>query len=373
MAPFPASAGRQPRGLVKINGARVDGWIDFDVHTAGYRSADTFRVRFAAGALPASMNAAWFSQQRDMYVELFAGTPPDPVNFGPADLKSWIYAQVDNLEFDPVANVIHLEGRDLARLLIDNKTTQKWPNLTSSQIATLLAKKWGLTPSVTATTTPAGKFYELEHAYMAQEQSEWDILSHLADDEGFLLMVRGTTLYFNPKPAPGSLPPYRITWTPPAPGAGSPVANVQRIQMRREVAISRGVQVLIRSWNKAHGAGYVAKYPPDVRTITVGQSNVGATIQVYERTIPNLDADAALKKAQNWYQQIIAHEMKIDVEMPGDDTLDVTSTVSLAGTGTAWDQQYFPTFITRSMSTRTGYSMRFSAKNTSPDVPDFLR
>src|SRR5258708_3913007 len=92
-----------------------------------------------------------------MYVELFIGFPADVSNFTPADLKSWIYGQVDEIEIDPVQNTIHVRGRDLTRVFIDTKTTQKWPNQTASQIATSLAKGHGLTPVVTATTTKVGK------------------------------------------------------------------------------------------------------------------------------------------------------------------------------------------------------------------------
>lgn len=175
MTPFSQPSGRRPRGLVKINGTDLKtGWLDFDVDNNNFYSADTFSLRLIESALPSDMNAAWFASQQDMYVELFIGVPPKPDHFSSADLTSWIYGQVDTIKWDVLNRMISLTGRDLTRVFIDTKTTQKWPNLTSSQIATQLAQSHGLNPVVTATTTKAGKFYEIDNVNLADDRSEWD-------------------------------------------------------------------------------------------------------------------------------------------------------------------------------------------------------
>jgi hypothetical protein len=363
MASFGSATGRQPRGLVKINGEIVFGWTRAEVENNNFFAVDTFQVTFAANALPAAMNAAWFSQQQDMYVEVFMGVPNDPNNFGPADLTSWIYGQVDEIDYDPAEARIVVAGRDLTRVFVDTKTTQKWPNKTSSQIATMLAQQHGLTPVVTATTTYTGKFYESDHINLSDDRSEWDLLNYLATAEGFVVFVRGQSLYFQPKPSPGSTPPFQLLFKAGTP----PQANFEMIRMKRALTVSRGIQVVVRSWNKLTARGVVARYPGTVKTISVGRSVVGSGVQIYSRTVPNLDQEAANRYAQNWYQQLVAHEMKIDVTMPGDNALDTTSIISLSGTGTEFDQIYYPDSIQRTLAFDTGYGMRVAAKNHSPD------
>ncbi len=367
MTSFLQPTARSPRGAVKLNGELIKGWIELEVDNNAYYAADTFRCTFAGAQLPPDRNVAWFSDQQDMYVELFIGFPADPLNFSPSDLKSFIYGQVDHVVIDPAAYTVSVDGRDLSRVFIDNKTTQKWPNKTSSEIATALAKSHGLTPVVTATTTQVGKYYEIDHVNMADERSEWDILNYLANIEGFKVWVRGQSLYFQAPLDPAKTMPYPIVYVPPGTTAGAK-ANFEAARFTRALTISRGIQVKIRSWNKSYAKGFTVAYPSNVKTIRVGSSAVGAGAQIYSRTVPNLTQDQALQYAQKWYQQIVAHEMKLEgVALPGDNDLDIPSMLSLTGTGTKFDQAYYTDNIRRTLSFEGGYDMIIGAKNHSPD------
>ncbi|CAB3784293.1 hypothetical protein [Pararobbsia alpina] len=377
MTSFLQPTGRQPRGAVKVysvdangnrdSGALITGWVEFELENNSFYSADTFRCKFAGALLPSDRNAIWFSNQQDMFVELFIGFPSNPLLYSAADLESWIYGQVDAIEIDPVTNTIEVTGRDLTRVFIDTKTTQKWPNQTSSQIAAQLARAHGLSSAITATTTQVGKYYEIDHVNVADERSEWDLLNYLADLENFKVWVRGQTLYFQPAPDPTATMPYQIVWQPVSTTSG-PKANFESIKLTRALTVSRGIQVKIRSWNKKFAKGYVVSYPSNVRTIKVGSSSVGAGGQIYSKTIPNLTQEQAIQRAKSWYDQLVAHEMKIEgLTMPGDNNLDITSIIQFGGTGTAFDQQYFPDSISRSMNFDGGYEMTISAKNHAPD------
>jgi phage protein D len=60
--------------------------------------------------------------------------------------------------------------------------------------------------------------------------------------------------------------------------------------------------------------------------------------------------------------------MKLEgLTIPGDNDLDTTSLIQLSGTGTAFDQVYFPDSITRRLSFDGGYEMTIEAKNHAPD------
>jgi len=355
----------QPRGIVQLNGIAIEGWTTFDVDSNNYFSADTFRVVFVVKDLPADRDKAWFSEQTDMYVELFAGEPDDTTAYSAAELKSWIYGQVDEISFDPVAGTIEVNGRDLTRVFIDAKTTEKWVNLTSSQIATKLATSHGLTPVVTATTTKAGKFYEIDHSNMADSRSEWDVLCYLAGNEGFIVYVRGKSLYFGPPPAASTVP-FELVYVEGENG-GAPSANFENLQCTRALTVSRGIQVVIRSWNAKQQKGFTAQYPAKSKTIQAGKSSTFGNTQIYSRVVPNLSQEQATQMAQKLYAQLIQHEMKISFEMPPDDALDTTSIIQLMGTNTAFDQIYYPDSITRSMSFEGGWNMHASGKNHSPE------
>src|SRR6185312_3401672 len=72
---------RQPRGMVRINGQQVPGWIEWEVESNAYREADTFHVTFALSVLVAPFDEAWFASQTTIGVEILAGFPADPDNF----------------------------------------------------------------------------------------------------------------------------------------------------------------------------------------------------------------------------------------------------------------------------------------------------
>jgi hypothetical protein len=111
---------------------------------------------------------------------------------------------------------LQIEGRDLSSRLIENKTQEAFVNQTSSQVATTLAQRRGLTPQVTATTTLVGRYYQQDHVRDSLNQfsrttTEWDLLIYLAQREGFDVFVKGTTLYFQPTTDP-SADPYVVRW-----------------------------------------------------------------------------------------------------------------------------------------------------------------
>ena len=73
--------------------------------------------------------------------------------------------------------------------------------------------------------------------------------------------------------------------------------------------------------------------------------------------------------AQARYREIIAHEMRMRARLPADNLLQAKSVIKVQGTGTAFDQTYYPMSITRMMSMDEGYTMLVDAKNRNPDSP----
>ena len=366
---------RAPRCIVKLGAADstvvMPGWVNVEVVNNNMTSADTFHVTFAASMLPDAFDANWFSEQADMYVSVYMGFPADPDNYSSSDLTQFIYGQVDAIEYDPVERMIDVSGRDLTRVFIDTKSTEKYVNLTSSQIATQLATAHGLIPQVTQTTTKALKYYDIDHVVMTDERSDWELLMYLAQVEGFIVYVRNKTLYFGPNPvetaAPYAYAPYVIQWQPASDASGADTANVQTLNFQRALTIGRGVQVVIRSWNSKQAKGFTATFPSAAKRIQVGKSTPFGQSQVYARTIPNLTQAQADQRAQSLYNSIVQHEMRLTAELPGDVLLDTTSVIQVTGTGTAYDQIYYPDSISRRFGWDGGFSMHVSAKNMAPE------
>jgi hypothetical protein len=347
---------------------RMTGWIQAEVINNNMSSADTFHVTFATSRLPAGFDANWFSTQHDMYVQIYMGNVSDPENYSTADLTSFIFGQVDSIEYDPVQHTLDLTGRDLTRVFIDTKSTQKYPNLTSSQIATNLAVAHGLTPNVAQTKGLVGKYYEIDHVTMTDERSDWDLLLYLASVENFVVYVRNQTLYFQPKQVADTQNPWVVAWQTPTSDQNYVAANVESLNFSRGLTVSRGVTVTIRSWNHKQAKGFTVSFPSGAKSIQAGKSAPFGGAQNYVRTFPNLTPDQALQKAKDLYNQIIAHEMKLSFEAPGDVILDTTSTIKITGTNTAYDQNYFPDSIARHIAFDGGFSMHVSAKNHAPET-----
>ncbi|MGT2505666.1 hypothetical protein [Cupriavidus basilensis] len=355
---------RSPRAIVKVAGIIVPAWVEWSTDNNTFYQADTFRVSFAANALPAATNANWFSQQKEAFVEIFAGFPADPTNFSETDLDSLIYGRVDDIDYDPVATTIDLVGRDLTAAFIDAKTSIQYQNLTSSQIATQLALAHGLTPVVTATTTPAGTFYAYDHVRMVDQRSEWDLLSYLAAQEGFNVYVKGQALHFEPRPTEAA-DAYELRWE--VDEAGNPTANVRDLKLSRSLTVAKGVTVVVRSWNAKQSKGFTAYYPSKGKTTQPGKASPFGNQQIYPITRGGLTQDGATQLAQKTHAEITQHEMKLTAVLPGDNVMTSTALVRLTGTGTAFDQDYYVESVRRSMSVNGGYGMSVAAKNHNPE------
>ena len=335
----------------------LSGLIAVDVTQNAHFAADTFRAEFATSAMTPGYGPEYWSRSDYDRLELAAWLDGD-AGLARSPL---ITGQVDEVEIDPTRRRLTLSGRDLSAALIDAKTSEKFQNLRPHEIARTLAARRGLDSDVTATKDSAGKFYEIDHAALTREQSEWDLLSYLAEREGFDLWVRGETLFFHP-PAPESQSPYEILWRDD-PAGGPPVATCTGLTLSRSQTLARDVEVTVRSWNQASETSFSVTY----RSVKKGRSEpLTAPSQSYSYAVANLTREQALKYAQTMAVKITRHERVISCELPGDLELDARSVVRLAGTGTDFDQIYYPESVTRRIAFEEGFTMSLRAKNHSP-------
>jgi len=353
---------RKIGGRCLLNGVEVP-FVSFDVDTNSYRGASTFNLTLAPSALPASMGMLnYWAVQTTIKVELSVMIITD----SGTDEKKLIVGNIDNWQFDPARFEITADGRDFTALLIDAKSAgESFKNYTSSQIATMLAERHGLTPVVTATTGRFGEFYQIDSAHLTGEQTEWDLLTTLAGIENFTTYIDGNNLYFQPVPDPAKANNYVIRWQPP--GALSyPQCNISDdLQFSRALTISKGVTVEVLSWNsKRKNKQFMASYPKYAKSVNPGSST--AKTQVYRIIRNGLSPESANALAQSVYKNIVQHEMKFSGSTAGDNLLTPQTLVRIEGTQSPFDQIYYCDSVRRSLNWDSGYTMSISGKNHSP-------
>ena len=121
------------------------------------------------------------------------------------------------------------------------------------------------------------------------------------------------------------------------------------------------VVLIVKSWHGKQARAFTRGFP---NAKPVGTSS---NVQQYVFVRPNLTEDQAQQLANQLYAEIITHERTINVTLPGDSILTPRVLVQLTGTGTGYDQTYYPNTVRRTVG-RGGYLMYLSAKNHSPQT-----
>lgn len=356
------SSARHVSGRCLLNGTEVP-FVSFSVESNAFRGAGTFDLTLAISALPPAMQMLnWWALQMTIRVELFITI----ITQAGIDEKKHITGNIDTWSYQPARFEITAEGRDFTALLIDAKTTgESFKNHTSSQIATLLAKRHGLKPQVTTTTQRIGEFYQIDNAHLTGEQTEWDLLSTLAGIENFSVYVMGDCLYFHPLSDPRNARHYVIRWQPPGVMAFPQCNLSDDLSFSRALTISRGVTVEVLSWNaKRKNRQFVATYPDSSKGTSPGQAK--AKTQVYRVIRNGLSPDAASALAQSIYRQIVQHELSFSGSTAGDNLLTPRTLVRIEGTQSPFDQSYWCDRVRRTLCWDNGYTMHLSGKNHSP-------
>lgn len=357
---------RHPRAIVQINGIPTP-FISLEWTSPTYYEADTFELMLAVNAFPAKMNTDFWMLNQAFLVNVYIGFPKDWDNYTTADLDLMLTAQVDDLEITQEQGTYFLTGRSLTAKFIDNKTTEKFPNQTSSQIAEILAKRRGLQAVVTPTKTPVGVYYNLDHVHLTDQTTEWDLLTYLAQKEDYLVYVEGTTLYFIPKPKPTD-DPYLLQYVKPTDDSASPALNGMSLRLHKSLTLARNVIVEVRSWNAKQKKGFTVttKAVPNKKTFISSKAQPIGDAEKYSYVFGGLSRQQALEKAQEILRQITQHQRNIEADLPADNKIKKNSIIKLQGSTLDFDQIYYPSRVTRHLSMTEGYRMTIEAKNSDP-------
>jgi phage protein D len=349
------STWREPRLRLLANGLPIQGAVEADVLSNNHYAADRFNAIVALG-VDLWASAAYWASQTDILLDVQFSLD------GGATYTSLIQGLVDTVTIDVLTQSLRIEGRDLTATMIDNRSQETFANHTSSEIATILAQRHKLTPVVTRTTTPVGRYYQNEHDRVALNQfsrsmTEWDLLIFLAGQEGFDVFVSGTSLYFQPAAGSSAVP---FTVTP---------ADVQDLRLERSLTLARDIVVTVKSWNSRQQNAFTQTVRASGKRNVGGSGTGGGTAgppQHYVFVRPNLTMNDALKLAQQKAAELAQHERVWEATMPGDLILNPRTSIQLVGTASDFDQTYFIDVIDRHISMEHGFVQRIRAKNTSP-------
>lgn len=362
---------RQPRAIVMINDDVIF-WEDIQIATTTFYSADTYEVTIPLYGQSPNINLNYWSSVIDATIKVYIGFPPNPIAYTAQDLELFLVGDIDLMEVDPLNAKVNISGRDLTSRFLDTKTTQTFPNDTASNIAIKLANKHGLTPVVTPTTGTVGRYFTNFSTnatnLLSKQITEWDLLTFIAQQSGFVTFVQDTRLFFSPFPndEKGS---YVLNFTNPKGEGLSPVYDGMDLRFRRSLTLARDVIVkVIVPTNPQTGKSFVktAKYVRRTRNLP-GMPKQVSTPQTYSFIRAGLTEQQAQDQANSLAKNITLQEIVLTTTRPGDNKLRKDGLIKVTGTNTAYDQIYFSESVMRHLSVDSGYNMSITAKNHSVD------
>lgn len=357
--PNAAGALLRPRLRILSAGVEIPQCYALSLVSSNRFQADRFTLSFAATASGVG-SMAWWASQSNLPVDLQVGFVAPGSAEGSQSWTSLQTGKVDRPSLDMDSRTISVEGRDNSALFIDARVQPQQAvnvNQTSSEIVAGLVAAQGLTASITATPTPVGRFWSSDHTAASFSQfhsvrTQWDLIVTLARLEGYNAYFQGSAFHFEPITDPAADP---YVWQYATDAQGRTAGNVSGLRMSREATVSKGVQVIVRSWN-AKQARSIIKYAPSAKVAKEGT-------QEHHYNKPNLTDQQAQDYANARYAEIKRHEMTISANLFGDMILTPRCMVSLVGTGTAFDQTYYPQSVTRNISVGGGFMMQAVCRN----------
>lgn len=357
---------RPVRGIVVVNNQVVK-FISFSVEQNGFSAADSFEIELPFFIRDEQLgdkilaNGPKFESVLlsldEIPVQVYVGYPKNPLNYQISDLTKIMDGVMDTAtwDFDNTGEIITLSGRNMVGEMIDTKIVDKYPNLTSSAIAYNIAKNHKLTPVITNTTTLAGTYYNQNSTMMSNTDttSEWDLLLFLAQQENFIVRVKGKKLLFGPYSVVTeyeTASPLVYTWG----------YDIEKLEIERSPHGAKDIVVKVISFDKNNKNRII-------ETAKSGsQSNREKYTETY--TIPGLTRDQAQKKAISIYTQLSRSQLIGQITCAGNVEMSIDRQIELHGVGSKLSQKYFLNKVTHKFTVDdNGYSIDASFGTFMPD------
>ncbi|MFG1388801.1 phage late control D family protein [Xanthobacter versatilis] len=331
---------RQPNAQVILGGTPIEK-IEASVTQSKTKKSDTFKARTAISVLPAGKGLSYWATAADVSAQVLISTG--------SGYTKLFDGKVDAVDIDLETGMIEFSGRDKAADLIDKTSAEKFQNKTPDKIVKEIASRHGISVDAKALSEKAGKIYQIDWNKITNRSSEWTVINHIADLHGMVAYITGGKLYF--KPADETLPVFSVHYR--APTAGIPAdGNFLRLKIRRNLILTKPVKVSVKSWNHKQ---------KKVISSDKQMSGTGTPL-IYNFNAPGLTQDQADKIAQKRLDENTSHENTLEIEAPGDPSVNARMSVQLTGTNSAFDQSYEIQTVEHSISADGGYTMTISTK-----------
>lgn len=235
-----------------------------------------------------------------------------------------ITGEADSVEFDYIARVIHVTGRDKSAKLHAVKTSEKWANKKPSEIVQDLIGRVGLSGNVTGSQVQAGKKLQQDFVKLSDNVSYAYIIHKLAQFDGARWWVDpdGT---FNYAPIGSPQGSYSITINQDT----QPIsADCKYLRVMRNIQAGKTIQTTVKSWH------------PKKKQVFQYQSNVegNGSVQQFNYHIPTLEQDHVQRYAQSQATEKARHELTVHATVVGDPS--VSAGMGLQLNGTDFDQTF---------------------------------
>jgi phage protein D len=407
-----ASAVRKPRGKVTANGTPLR-FSKFEVIQNNNHGTDTFQVELPLFDPKAPFDWKWWSDQTDIEIEVAVGFEQADGSTG--SWQSLIVGPVDAIAMAPLSyghnqgggsshssntraavgyggviqheggpahpegSVLTIRGRDYSGQLQDSQMSQQFTgnDLSAAQlIPQIVSRIPQLSVDVEEADDSIATVYNGQGGRLFLNRSPWDVITSLADHEGYQVRMKGRTVVVKPNGPPDTSNPYRVFYTPEFRDPGNPdnyrpvQSNVITLRMSRALNIAKGVDVFVQAYDTATGqrpSRKVAKVRSSRRASRhAGNQAQSPTTYTFNR--PGMSPAQAQRHAKARASQVAQFERNIEFQIAGDPTMSIGRAITLSGTGTAFDQTYFADQIDHRLSVEGGYAMEIRAKNQSPDT-----
>jgi prophage tail gpP-like protein len=329
---------------ILLNGVDVAGAVlDYEVDTEGASTPSRFSVRLARGALPAARSFAWMAGRSDMQVEIRRA----------AGRSALILGDVDRLGLAPFEDEVTLAGRDLTGRLADAPARSAHKNRTAADIIREIAEGHGLSCAIEGGEALAGLVYQVDHAKLSLERSEWDLISGLARANGLRAQVAGRALTLTPLARPASVAEILVC-ARPTPGGLTPLG----LRLDRDQRLSGEVTFEVESFHARTGRAnrWTAKASGSSETPPLSARRLAA------RAV-GLDGQQTRARAEQLLTEVMGNEIRLSARFDFSAVVDPQARIRLAGFGAPFDRAYQPLRVAWRWSSNSGGMIELDARS----------
>jgi phage protein D len=343
-----ASGVRAPRAWLSLNGAKIlceSASVTLNATRASSRfEADVPMDLLLANGWTIASLASIKEIQGSIYIS-------NDVNSDSSGVQM-ISGPIDDIYVNFPEQTVSIHGCDVSRNMHNNLNTTQYLNQTSSQIASTIAGKYGLS-LFGSSSGMVGKLYTKDFVKLFDGESDWTAIQHLAEIEGYVAYIQGSTIYFQ---SPGQGGSYSVNYQPPTPG--SP-ASGDFLSIQLHVNLNLGGTV------QSTASALEPRQNMNVTATATCSGNGGNTLK-YDCRSANMTQDQVQKLARSYVFMSVRHEMEIEAELVGDTSLLAGMSLQISGTQSQFDNSYPIDCVHHEVNGEVGYTMHVQARNMAP-------